>query len=978
MERGLAEEVDGIIMVDSRQSIGKREKYAFARNEKKGARLLRVKPIEEGGGEDLLAADGDFVPLNKPKRRKRSESDSSIEGDYLKNFQLIEMPAGPEAKPEDQDLEYVTESDSDAEGRTIKVDEATRQKNVELSRQVDKDPTNLEAWLALINHQDAMLGLGEFAHRKITSAEIQSTAEIKISMYEKALKSVRETLQNRERILLDMMKEGAKVWSQAEHAKRWEKLASQEVGSSRLWREYINFRMSDFPNFSYEEVKDLFKSRLALLDAAKGKIIGKDGVRDSPKLDAIHQQQVYVLLRATLFMRELGYTELSVAIWQTVLEYNFSCKRDYNGEISGDVGEFWQSEVPRIGEEGAQGWKEFDDEDEREPDTHTDPKIPACCVANPDKLSGWAYAERFRAETSRWPAKTCDETVEDDPYRVTLWSDIWSSGQGFYFDLDSRPNFDPWQMSQSSHRMLVDAFLQFCRLPPLLRSGLINDSFVFDSILESSAGQIRTEYLSKSTEAEDILDPLAAEVKDEGHPQARRNIFNIPARNIVPTTDTLFQSHPWVPYFTNWGSMYGAPVYDLNGNSGPLDFSFVNRCLDTLAQVHPTDELAEYYLAWNSIHKKTPPRKLAQSLIKKRPQSRRLYNGYALLLWEAGEKEKAIDVWNQVLVMPDNPSKTEKQLDILLWKSRAWCHLDDGGSETALKCLFSIGGDNPTAVHDVDTRSSVLYMRAKQHLSSKRDFLLASNLPAQAAFNAECLSLLYYLSTSKSSIGRDIEGALGVIDHFTALLSSYKHHLSTHHETILQFSARLLWHHVRTGPFRPALIRLRMEEALRIFPRNTIFLSLYSWNESRARIDDRVRAMLRDNVLLPENDCVTSRLFAIRYEIQRGNIHSVKAAFEHAVSSEACRGNAGLWRLYVLWCVQSEDAKIEGQAKEVLYRGMRACPGVKALMMEAFETLRPLMRDEEVKSVHKVMEEKEVRIHVDLEEWLEEHGDSNE
>ena len=58
----------------------------------------------------------------------------------------------------------------------------------------------------------------------------------------------------------------------------------------------------------------------------------------------------------------------------------------------------------------------------------------------------------------------------------------------------------------------------------------------------------------------------------------------------------------------------------------------------------------------------------------------------------------------------------------------------------------------------------------------------------------------------------------------------------------------------------------------------------------------------------------------------------------------------------------------------MLFRSMRACPGVKALMMEAFETLRPLMKDEEVKSVHKVMEEKEVRIHVDLEDWLEEHG----
>lgn len=978
MERGVAEEADGIIMVDSQQIIGRREKYVFARNEKKGARLLRIKPVEEGRSEDLLASNLDFVPLSKSTKRKRSDSDSSMEGDYeKKHFQLIEMPAGPEGKPEDQDFEYALESDSDIEGRAIKFDEATRQKHIELSRQVDKDPSNLEAWLALINHQDAMLGLGEFAHRHITTAETKSTAEIKISMYEKALKSAGETLQNRERILLGMMKEGAKVWSQTEQAKRWENLTSQEVGSSRLWREYINFRMSDFPSFSYEEVKELFKSRLALLDSAKKQVIQGNGGRDSSKLDAIHQQQVYVLLRATLFMRELGYTELSVGIWQLVLEFNLSCKREYDSERRGDIEVFWQSEVPRIGEKGAQGWNKFDDddEDEPEPDARTDPKIPDCFAANTDKFSGWASAERFRAETSRWPAKTCDETVEDDPYRVILWSDIWNNGQGFYFDLDFKSHLEyvqPWQMSHSSHRMLVDAFLQFCRLPPLVRSGLVNDAFIFDSILESSADQIRTEYLSKCN-GQDILDSLGAERQDGNHSKALKNIFDTPARNIAPTTDTLFQSPYWAPYLTKWTTMYGA-----DGNSGPLDFFFVNQCLDTLARYHPTDELAEYYLAWNSIHKTTPPRQLAQSLIKKRPQSRRLYNGYALLLWGAGEKEKAIDVWKQVLVMPGNPTETEKQLDILLWKSRIWCHLDDGDSETALKCLLSIGGDNPVGVKEISTKSSVLYMRAKRHLSSTRDFLLASNLPAQAALNTECLSLLCYLAQSGSSVGRDIEGALGVIDHFTASLKFYKLHLSIHHEAILQFSARLLWHHVRTGPFRPALVRLQMEEALYLFPRNTIFLSLYAWNESRARIDDRVRAMLRDNVLLPENDCVTSRLFTFQYEIQRGNVHSVKAVFEHAVASEACKGNAGLWRLYVLWCAQSEDAKIRNQAKEVLYRGMRACPGVKALMMEAFETLRPLMKDEEVKSVNKVMEEQEVRIHVDLEEWLEEHSDGDD
>lgn len=975
MEKGRADEVDGIIMVDSRQSVGKREKYAFARNEKKGARLLRIKPVEEVGSEDLLAANGDFMPLSKPKRRRRSDSDSSMEGDYeKKHFQLIEMPAGPEIKPEGQNLEYATESDSEAEGRSIKIDEATRQEHVELSRQVDRDPTNLEAWLALINHQDAMLGLGKFEHRKITTAEIQSTAEIKISMYQKALQAeaAGESLQNRERILLGMMKEGAKVWSRSKQAKIWEEVTTKEVASLKLWTSYINFRMSDFQDFTYDDVKRLFQDRLALLTVAKEKTFEKHGAEnnDTGKLDVLHHQLVYTLLRATIFMRELGYTELSVAIWQAVLEYNIPHGRSFEPERKNNFDEFWESEVPRIGEEGAKGWRDFTEiEMEPPPVVRMDSEIPPTCTKTSDVLSGWASAERFREVTSRWPAKTCDETVEDDPYRVILWSDV----QNYLIDVGFTTSGGCWKISYGSHRMLVDAFLVFCRLPPLtaaIRFEWPSDPFIFDNILESAVDYVKR-YLNKSSEDEELLDPLNAGRKDADNLKTSKNIFDTPAQNIVFTTDTLFSSPGWASYLSQWSAVYSSA-----STAGPLDIYFVRRSLETLTRTYPTDELGEYYLAWTFLHQPTEIQKVAQNLIANLPQSRRLYNAYALLLWNSGKKEKAVGVWNKVLGMPDLPNKIEKANEILLWKSRVWCHLDDGDSATALKCLLSIGTENSTTVEDVETKSSVLLMRAKQHLASSRDFLLSSEIgwPAKATLTAEFLSLLYYLAPSDSSIGRDVEGALGVVDHFVASLQQYKPPSTIHHEAILQFSARLLWHHVRTGPFRPALTRFRMEEALQVFPQNTIFLSLYAWNESRARIDDRVRAMLRDNELLPENDCITSRLFAIRYEIQRGNVYSVKAAFEHAVASEACKGNAGLWRLYVLWCAQSDDEKIKKQAKEVLYRGMRACPGVKALMMEAFETLRPLMKDEEVKSVHKVMEEKEVRIHVDLEDWLEEHG----
>jgi hypothetical protein len=158
-----------------------------------------------------------------------------------------------------------------------------------------------------------------------------------------------------------------------------------------------------------------------------------------------------------------------------------------------------------------------------------------------------------------------------------------------------------------------------------------------------------------------------------------------------------------------------------------------------------------------------------------------------------------------------------------------------------------------------------------------------------------------------------------------------------------------------------------MATSLSLFPQNTIFLALYAWNEARLRIDDRVRAVLRDNLLSPLHDCITSRLFAIRHELRHGNMHSVRSAFENAVASPSCQGSAGLWRLFVLWCGRRQ----RGEAREVLYRGMRACPWAKGLMMAAFGEVRGGM-GEEVRGVYRVMQEKELRIHVDLDDWVEE------
>jgi hypothetical protein len=101
-----------------------------------------------------------------------------------------------------------------------------------------------------------------------------------------------------------------------------------------------------------------------------------------------------------------------------------------------------------------------------------------------------------------------------------------------------------------------------------------------------------------------------------------------------------------------------------------------------------------------------------------------------------------------------------------------------------------------------------------------------------------------------------------------------------------------------------------------------------------------------------------------------GNVHSTRAAFENAVSSPACSAHPGLWRLYILFCTRTKEFK--KQATDVFYRAMRACPWAKKLFMMAFTELKHSLQFDELRAVYRVIQEKELRIHVDLEDRLEE------
>merc|ERR1712000_330221 len=185
---------------------------------------------------------------------------------------------------------------------------------------------------------------------------------------------------------------------------------------------------------------------------------------------------------------------------------------------------------------------------------------------------------------------------------------------------------------------------------------------------------------------------------------------------------------------------------------------------------------------------------------------------------------------------------------------------------------------------------------------------------------------------------------------------------------VLQFAARLLYFHTTKGPFRREYVRKNLVKFLEYFPRNTMFLSLLEWADSSLRVIDDTRAFLYDKILTRPNDCLTSRSFAIHHELVHGNVHTVRTAYENALASDACKSNPGMWISYIRFC--HEHRELRTKVKDVFHRALSHCPWSKQVMMEAFGTLMDMMDESELRGVYRTMEEKGMRIHVDLEQYL--------
>ncbi|KAI1094698.1 DUF1740-domain-containing protein [Rostrohypoxylon terebratum] len=933
--------VDGYMRIDHTKSydeffmLGRHETRSLLSSDKKTllakglhkSQTVRVRREQSQAG----AGSDDFVPLKPPRKRRRAGSES--EGSSGEEGQSYRSIYGKSKNHEHSDSDVDYASDASTDPRDLGLDDPINLKSVELSRKVRDHPEDIDAWFELVNHQDTLMRVTAQDGRNPTAAEVKSFADIKLSMLEQAY-SYASTESQREALQLRIMREGSRVWDAQVLKKRWDEALEKHGASFEVWKGYMNHQQTRLSTFQYENIKKLYVEQLRHLESnASTKENHSDRIQ-------IYEHLIYVFLRFTYFISDAGYREFATAAWQATMELTFarpdSLLDETNLRIPPGFQDFWESEVSRIGEESAQGWRDFvRTEAGKEPPEpkSVDRPIPP---NTRDGYKAWSIIEQQKARSTTNPARTLDDEAEDDPLRVVMFADIQDTV--LYFPKDIIPDI---------RDQLLDAFLIFNQLSPAYCSSTIIQHMILDDFL------IRSPTNSIATEASQ--DPSTYLEEQEKKPPE----FSHDYLQMATTTEVLFPMPRWFK-----------KMKKISDDIPTDQYQWILNTLKQLIERYGMHGLAPYFLAFESINDPGHEKKTAKVLLKQN-STIDLFSGYAMLEWVKGNKDVA-----RITITAAMCSKAISLHEkIALGISAAWMDIEDHNLTKGTLQLCALSDEeSTTSTLQNAFASTAQILKARQFFSSNRDYLLSSGHIGDAVIYAEGLALLEYLTQESNKepsngIQGDIWSAISSISTCSDDLVNRGLRNSIHHERLLQFAARLLYCYANQGPFRPGFLREQLTKYINFFPRNTIFLSLFAWRETRLSIDDKVRSILDEVVLAEPHDCVSSRVFAICYELRTGNVHSTRAAFEHALESEACKHHPGLWISYIRFC--HGNKALRSKAKSVFYRAIQHCPWSKEVFMEAFVTLVRDMDSSELRSVYNTLCEKGLRVHVEMEEFVE-------
>ena len=501
--------------------------------------------------------------------------------------------------------------------------------------------------------------------------------------------------------------------------------------------------------------------------------------------------------------------------------------------------EFWDSECPRFGEDGARGWNVFDPNEtipEVAPMENDDDEF-----MGEDNIEYWYRKEDH--SRGNMPARTMDDLSDEDPYRVILFNDL-------------RPFL--YTFTTDAIRELPYAFLTFCGLRTPRADMSSNDPRMSDPWLYNS---FNLDGFWPRISNSRMIQWIDGEAVEPERVSGISNPFSF-KRKVWPVTLATLYSAP-----NQW--------FEQIEFSDFYNPSFVSTALNQLRPIIQDETFMIYHIAIENLVSPSTVLRLVKSYIKTRKTSAALYNVYALLLWRRNRTTEARNVWWTAIEM----TFSTRADPVTLWQT--WITEEFDSDIKAARGLISrISSEKPDFSSPANIGGAG-EMKTRRYLQDQFDRAISFKQLEAIEGYGFLVVFLEYLSSN-------LDPAMRKFNQLIDALKSRDLIGTSTHERLLFSISKLLYQHTKIqGWYRAATLRDFWLDALPTFPHNTAFLSLFTWNEATERIDGRVRKLLGS---LEKKATLDTWVFAVWAEIsiERGHVSefSVRSLLEKAAESD--------------------------------------------------------------------------------------------
>jgi hypothetical protein len=547
---------------------------------------------------------------------------------------------------------------------------------------------------------------------------------------------------------------------------------------------------------------------------------------------------------------------------------------------------FWDTEVPRLGEEGAQGWAAL------EPSSQN--PIPSWIGASyqanaTDPYTRWAESELWSDRTHRLSRRGHEDAEDTDPYATVLLADV----RPLLFPLttpESRDTFRKlWIIFYGFHIAGFTASLSQDRFDSA------DDRWACLQL--AKLDHLNKIFPSSDTEISRVTADSHAGVLIGREPSYTGSCLDIPVREWgVDVFDALSTPSGSTPTGSS------QTLQTLADDESPLLRNILSACRLGVDD----EEWDAFSLALEASANIKRAIKLSKSHLAQSQASCARWNAHAHLELLRGKVDDARKVYGTVLT--DGSDIAKDPAAVHLWWDWAQMEWLSNRTEAAQAIILRSAG--------VSSLVGTGVLRARRALE---DHITQTGSRWKLRVAWVKLRALLELFTSE-----DPEAMLTIFDTHPA------EPRSTEEEHLLVWSCLLLYHysHTLSQPSRPAILRTRAAHALSLHPNNTILLALVLESERGQAIWGRTRALVGANGEEKSTTRRAAEVWAAGWDRGRwaAEIERTRAALSTAVSTERTRGSFVLWRIYLEFEIRNGEV---GRAKKLVYRAIADCPMCK-------------------------------------------------